>query len=456
MNTRNIYMREKMVDNAPMSAQKHRGRAPVISEIRSHPVSIYTLCVQWLIPGLLIAMVVGNQLWMLGPFNIGQMIGWVNGLAAAIIVIKVFRRRLWPIGLVACIILTKIVAVLFASPRNETIYNIFLNVIFCIAGAIIASSFPNLAYKQIMIVCLLNAFMMVVQVTGVGEWTQFLATHGGEGPKTAYSTLFVVEDNLEYSVIQGRPSGLLHANNFQSLIILFAFALHLGRKNAKFAWGNFVLCAMAVLSMAKTVFLGVALIGLLLMIKGKRYERLLALKVFGLAIVFFCIYAMLFPGLYAVNMSVSTLSTSFFYRFNDFIEALPRESSLRKTIESYLWNTPRANYLLETEHITDYTRLIPFASFLIVLILGLTPLFVKGFYKLRARFPQEKWRTVLSLLVVIIYPGATPMLGAQIYWLFAGFALLPLFILLQPQYFKGKYVAEVIDRHVVFAQHIRY
>ena len=50
----------------------------------------------WVFPGLVTAMVVGNQLWSIGPFLAGQMISWAVDLAAFIVLVRFFPTRAWP------------------------------------------------------------------------------------------------------------------------------------------------------------------------------------------------------------------------------------------------------------------------------------------------------------------------------------------------------------------------
>ena len=73
--------------------------------------------------------------------------------------------------------------------------------------------------------------MMILQISNVGEWTQFLSTESTEmfGEKLMYDTLFVPIEQLNYSVIQARPSGFLRSNNILSGFVIFALAIHLSK-----------------------------------------------------------------------------------------------------------------------------------------------------------------------------------------------------------------------------------
>ena len=71
----------------------------------------------------------------------------------------------------------------------------------------------------------------------------------------------------------------------------------------------------------------------------------------------------------------------------------------------------------------------------------IAPVFYKGLRRVRRRYPELVDLTVLTLFVVILYPTAVPFLRAQIFWFMAGFALLPLFTVVEPAKFLGALAA---------------
>ena len=73
--------------------------------------------------------------------------------------------------------------------------------------------------------------MMIFQILNLGDWTQFLSTEStfAYGDKLTYDMLFVPLDQLQFSVIQARPSGFLRSNNILSGVLLFALALNYSR-----------------------------------------------------------------------------------------------------------------------------------------------------------------------------------------------------------------------------------
>jgi len=402
--------------------------------------SVKSISVRLIFPALVIAMVVGNQLWKFGPFYIGQMISWGVDCAAAVIVVSRFRNKVWPLVLLACIILTRASGSGYEGNQPvDTAYLVFLNVLFCAAGAVVASRRINLVYRQVFWICLLCTPLMLLQMLGVGEWTQFLATEGGPGVQPQFPTLFVGNDDLTFSVIQGRPSGFLHSNNFLSIILLFALALHYSNtKTRKLNWRDLVLCTMVVLAMAKSVFLIFSAMVVWMLMFGDGRQRLRISKVVLLIFALFGLYALLFPGLFASNMSLYHLTFGFFVRANDFLAHLDDDSFLKESLVPYFEGTPTADWETAAAGLSGYTHALTILPYLIIGFVFLIPLFLMGFRKLRLRFPELRNTAPLTLFVVILYPAAVPFFSAQIYWFIAGFALLPLFVLLQPRYFRRK------------------
>jgi hypothetical protein len=430
-------MMRRSSENIATSFGLKHGKSTAVIKL----TSLQLLSVKWLFPGLFMAMVASNQPWMLGSLKIGQYISLVNYLAVAVIVFTTFRRKLWPMFILMCIVLAGALSFVFSDMGIA--FDIFLNIYFCAAGAVIITRYPNLIYKQVMIICLLNMMFMIVQVVGIGSWPQFLATHG-VGIYEPTSTLFVQLENLKYDIRQARPAGLTYSNIIVSLIVLFGLALHLSRSRGKFAWGTLILCTMVVLSMAKIVFLGLILIALSLVIVGNHYQRLGSLRAIALTIFLLVLYAVLFPGLFTININMEVIAASIFYRLNNIIEAFPQGGLLRTTFEQYLQGTPR----YETGAVlSGYYYLSSIFPYIVASLPLLMFFFLLGYFKQRIKFPHLLGTTMSSLIVVAIYPAAISFWSAQIYWFVVGFALLPLFILLQPRYFKGSLEARFESVH---------
>jgi hypothetical protein len=428
----------------------HPGRSTVPITV----AAMRSLSAKWLFPGVVALTVASSQDW-LSESIVPYVLTFVTYLSAVILVVTTFRRKRWPTFLVMCILLAR--AFELVSPTAEIAYYVFLNMLFCAAGAVIVTRYPNLIYKQVMIICLLNVAFMIMQVTGVGgKSSQFLTTHGvSERRKQSMyeqpaPVLFVPEEDIEASLIQARPAGLSHSNIILSLIVLFGLTLHLSRDRNRFAWGTLLLCVMAVLSMAKIVFLGFTLIFLYLMFAGTRGQRWLALKALAIMTVFLILYSVFFPGLFAINLSWFNIGFSFFVRLSDvgrafgpgsFFQRVLNEAlaPLERYLEYYAYR-PRQFAALEFQQIrsqvTGWSSVVNILPYLVASSPVLAFFFFRGFRRQRSRLPHLTCIARVALIVIAVYPAAFPVWPLAIYWFIAGFGLLPFFVLLEPGYFK--------------------
>lgn len=392
------------------------------------------VCMKWLFPGLILALVMGPQPWA-QQFFLGQMIVLVNDVSAAVIILSTFRGRFWPLVLIGCIIAAKVLSFIIMEPAFEIAYIIFVNTLLCIAGAVIAFERSELVYRQVMIICLLSVPFMILQSAGVGGWAQIVtATREFDAPDIQ-KTLFTPLEDIQYDIKVFRPAGLLRANTLLSLIILFALPLHLSRMRGKFPGGTFILCCIVVLSMAKVVFVGSAIIVLLLLYTGNRSQKYEVIKALVFILILFWLYAIFFPGLFEYNMSVDTISFSIYVRINDMVETLPEISFVRQFLEPYLANTWRLTHLKPGEHVSGYAYLIRILPIITPLIFIISFFYIKSYRRLRLKNPYlTSW--IMPIMVgMLIYPIAFPIWETGIYWFMMSFVLLPFIVLLYPQSF---------------------
>lgn len=389
----------------------------------------------WLFPGILAAAVLGNQ-----PFEMAtatsQVVALINDAAAVLILYGALRRKRWVFFLVASILSAKALRIASGSGSAEMAYVTLLNVLFCISGAIVAFQRPTLVYRQVMVICLLNFVAMVLQVTGAGAWTQLLTTHGEGNLAEPVSTLFVRADQVDYRLVQGRPAGISYSNVILSLIILFAYALHFSRSRGTVRGGTTLICAVAVLSMAKIALVGFFITAALVLLVGDRRLRLRMAGATVLFMAFLGLYAVLFPGLIATNLSSSTVGASFFYRANDIMAAI--NPSLRDLRVPFFEGTSVFTELEEGEFVSGYasliarviSNLVPIAAVLAVSI----GIFVLGFRRLRTGFPELTLKVILTIAMIGLFPATHPIWAAPIYWFMAGLGALPLVYLLRPRF----------------------
>ena len=97
-------------------------------------------------------------------FPLNEIVNWIVILGAAIVVRSTYRSSLWPVILIALIISVKMASVVFGRPQDiEFLYRIFLLILFIALGNIYIYKYLDLVYKQVMIICLINAIIMIFQ-----------------------------------------------------------------------------------------------------------------------------------------------------------------------------------------------------------------------------------------------------------------------------------------------------
>jgi hypothetical protein len=220
--------------------------------------------------------------------------------------------------------------------------------------------------------------------------------------------------------------------------------MHFSRKSGGYAAATFVVCAMAVLSMAKLVFSGFFLMGLIVIITGTAYQRLAILKGFALTILLICIYAILFPGLFESNLNIDQIIYSFSTRISSILyeygadDALLILQNIASMSQSEGVNIKLLNIYPEYEdRITGYIELIRFLPFVSAIVLIIMPLYLWGLFKLSTGFPELTTLAILSMVIVVITPAAGPLWSNPIYLFICGFALFPIFALLHNRYLKS-------------------
>jgi hypothetical protein len=398
------------------------------------------LSAYWLFPGLLLTMVLGNQPWPLAQ-AISQLAGWLCIATSTYILAAKSRYMIWIYGLLIGIVAAKSLRIMTGTGAAEATYICMINVLYCFAGAVLVHGQRELIYRQVMVVCLLNLVVMILQVAGAGAWTQLFTTHGEGNLTSPTPTLFVPEDQLVYQLVQGRPAGILYSNIILALVVIFGMVLHFSRRKAPF-WGwTTVLCAIIVLCMSKAAFISFGFTVIWMVLVGRWRQKALVLKAAILVAVFLIIYGFFFPGLLAVNLGLETITTSFYLRANDIMAGLSPESPLSK-FDGYLEGTPRASWAEEGEHVSGYTVFLEKISLFriaFILVLG-AGFYICGLRRLRRSHPpdtlfhESKHQMILAFLLLGAYPLSFPIWSTNVYWFMMGLALLPFIGLFHPQF----------------------
>jgi len=401
-----------------------------------------------LIPILILSAIFSNQqTWTLGPI-IGQALGWAAILCSSVIVASAFHGKLWPLILIILIFIAKGFQIAFDAEGEGvwfTFYIILYGCLLFLAGAIMMSNRLNLVYKQLYIICLLNVIFMFMQVAGIADWSQFAATHADSDMPTYPIAFF--DKTSDFDTSQRRPSGFTYSSQYLSIIALFGLVVHFSRKSRRFAAGTLVMCAMMVLSMAKLVFTGFIFVSLFVIISGNSYQRRAVLRGIALTILLVCLFAVLFPGIFESDMDVEQVIFSFSTRIsniliqygasdaydmlNDFATKTRQSSGVNIKVLQLQSQRDMAEDI-----ISGYVVLIKILPYVFAAILALMPFYFLGLAKSRAWFPDLTTLIAMCLIIVVIIPSAGSLWYAPIYLFICGFALFPLFILLQHRHFK--------------------
>lgn len=321
-------------------------------------------------------------------------------------------------------------------------YEVGLSVLFLAVGAVLAAQSRQSATTVVLAITIVSGLMMLLQALGVGEWTQTLTTHGivADGPdatKEPNPSLFVGYYDLHANYLQGRPAGLLHSNQFASLIVLFALALRVGERADRHWLFDAALCVTAVLTLAKVVFLGM---GLLLAFQYLRGSRAIAIRFAlftGAALV---AYAVFFPGMFLTYfLSLHNIWQSVAIRIADTLALLGSNTEeIKGTLLSVDFGLRKDGQITdgllerlagasEGGRVSAFTALAPYAAVLYALT---AVALIGACMNAAARNATVHWMRTnvgqehVSVLIALgTFCLAANFLGAQIFWLMAGFAV---------------------------------
>lgn len=399
-------------------------------------VPLRGLAIQALFPSLLVGTTANQQEWSTTLLLIGQMSIWLSILSAAIIVVVTFRGQIWPLLVIGGLLVSKMSRVVAGEDENFLIlYTVTTAALFCPAGAAVALQKKGLLYRQVLLFSLFSIPIMIVQIVGITEWAHFLRTdlHAVD-TILLFPTLFVAEEGVIVTALQGRPAGLAYANNYLSIIIMFLMGLHFSNiKSKKLCRNDIIVCLVAVLSMAKIVFLTFLIVIVWLLLTGSALHRRRMGKVVILFAGLMSLYAFFFPGVFEFTTSLHHARNNFIIRASELLALLTGEGSPdiifleRATGEVYMELLPGYE--------SGYAEMAGFLPYLSVLSLCLFPMYLKGLRKMRDYSLELKNMAVLVLLVLALCPLITSFFNGPVFWFFSGFGLLPFFFFLRPYSF---------------------
>ncbi len=203
---------------------------------------------------------------------------------------------------------------------------IFLDLLFLLAGAKVFLTSPGLIPRQLYLFFFLCIPVMLFQITGASSFFMFWNTDYLHSPEIlspeelgtfkiieVYPTLFRGSDELYLMIGQGRPSGLLHANNLLSYLICIGVALNaaFNDKKSTLKAQDYILATISVLSMSFTVFV-IFLISVIYLLSENFIKAIKLLFAFSFILL---IYYLFFPGIVENFFSETTIFSKIFSRF---------------------------------------------------------------------------------------------------------------------------------------------
>jgi len=358
----------------------------------------------------------------------GQTLLWLGILAAAEVVIVV-GRGVKVFALAAALVIGFRIARIYLgeSPAMSFGYSSAYGVLIIVAGAAILTHRLEMLHSQARFFLLLSVPVMLLQIYGV-DWVHALRTdlHGfGMEARTMIPTLFESNRNLAYTTIQARPAGLLHANNFLSLVLLLVMAIQFARPtDGRLARGDFPFLAVIALAMAKIVLLGFVVLTIVYAVVGPDEKRRRVLKLWGVLGCFLAIYFVLFPGLFLHNLSPSLALLNYTIRLADLRAALAGIPMINVALQGF--GGGRLMVLdIEAGSQSGYAAIARYLPALSVILLCLLPFHFLRMRDLKRGRPELAELARNGLVVAVLAPLITSFIGNPVFALLGAPLALP-------------------------------
>lgn len=398
---------------------------------------MYKSGIYLLLPLMLVNLTVAENKWSVFGLNPAQFIyAFTIGIAWYVGACSRYRR------LVTAMLLFAIVMRVMAAFGGGELFKNWgfaaLAVVFAVAGAEAYGRKPYLLRKQLVGYLALCIPVMLLQILGVSSllmgWNIgylhdpnlfTLQDVGTFKEFPLYPTLFVGVDELVFTTGQARPVGLMYASNPLSIFVSLAFAINLAVvRTSRICFSDVVVTIVLVLAMSKLSFGVVILFCLAFLIFGKLGKRLLAWKLIVLFAMMMGLYYILFPGLFAANLSEGMIMHSIMLRLVDLLKALGVEDSFGQLIE--LDKAYRSSNEVIGEGYSFVATLLRSPQLIPVLLVMMTGASIYV-YRIREMVSRPVMVYVVTLLVCVLTQFAVPFVGASSFQLIMGFALFPLF-----------------------------
>jgi hypothetical protein len=391
------------------------------------------LALRWILPLLFASAILNQQIDSRGLLAMGQLVSTLGTIAAIVIVWAAFGGRWWVVLVVGAVVMLR-VARIFVSDEGMVglLYVAMSGVLYTAAGVIAAILKPNFVARHLWLGCVIGLPLMILQVLGVGEWTQMLRTDlhdEGLGVRLQFPTLFREPGEVVLNVIQSRPAGLFPSNNLLSMIVVFTVAWVFSRPERPRQYRrDLLLLAVAVLTMAKIVMLGIAVVFMWLFVMGKRSKRKRVVAALAMVAMLIGSYAALFPGLFAYNTDWEKIALNMAVRWNDFLYATGRHEWM-VAAQANMRDLPTTVALYdESQRQSGYAVMARYLPYLAVAAVTLLPIYLVAVRRLRLQSRPAALTATTVLIAAGLLPLISSFLGAVLFWYLAGAAGLPLLV----------------------------
>lgn len=357
----------------------------------------------------------------------------------------------WPLGKrsLPFLIILLIVVFRIASgmdvPGSNIAYVASVSFLFALAGAKIILNKPCILSFQLKIFIIVSVPLMLLQLAGVSDWLQVFNSLYASADvfgnieylevkliPLAFSSEIFIKDNF-YELYQGlsmqvRPPGLTHSSAMNSIFILAGSALYFGMENgSKSNKFDPILVSAIVLTGSKLAVLGFLIIVILFYFFSYSIQmRMRFLKIFGLIIFIFALYVAVFPVAYIHNFDVGSFEVSFLGRIGDAITAVAPSfvdsALLSATMEFYYSTVDKSVVPGTLSGMAAFIRVLPY---IVMFVFFLAPWLFSLFSRFKKIYPEIARTSLITFLVVLLTPLATPIAGSQFYALIVGIALAP-------------------------------
>ncbi len=361
-------------------------------------------------------------------FVAGQILLWVAILAAAEVIIVLHSGFAFAV-LIAMLVAVRAARVVAPVAALDMAYDAVNGLIFLVAGAAIFAFRREVLERQLKAFFAWSIPLLLVQLYGKPSWIQALRTDAhtaasGGSREEMLPSLFD-SNSANLSTTQARPAGLLHANNFLSIVVLFGLAVIFRRSRVRSIQAMDVFTmAVLVLSMAKIGYLSFIVFSVIYLVRGPADTRARIGKLWLLLGVFLGTFYLLFPGIFMFDMSLNNAILNYAVRMADLQAVLTGVSMVDVVQINGVGGAQLAVVGLEAGTQSGYSVAAKYARFLVPLAMITVALFALRFRRIPRHDSELRDLSLNGVLLLFLTPLITSFAGNPFFaFSLAGLAL---------------------------------